>query len=378
MLETDSFVTGHVLVSAGEASGDRYCARLVDALRDRLPAGTRFFGCAGAEMQASGVEPVVDASRLAVVGLVEVLRHIPRIYGDYRRMIRAAAERRPDFAVLTDSPDFHLRLAPHLKRLGIPVVYLVAPQIWAWREGRIGTLRRNVSQLHCIFPFEEPYFRDRGVEATYIGHPLSRLVRPTMSALEFRQEHQLTDARPIVAFCPGSRTGEAARHLPLLEATAQLLPPEQYQIVAAVPAKLPFPENPRWRVIRNQTWNVLANADVGLVASGTITVEAALLGLPMVSFYKVSSLSWTLGRRFVRAPYLTMVNIIAGREIVPEFMQDRATPEKLAGALTGLLSDADARRAMQANLSQVAGSLATPHDPLAYSADLISKGIIKN
>src|SRR5688572_10734113 len=159
-----------ILVSAGEASGEQYAAPLVGLLSARMP-GTQFFGCAGPRMRQAGVRPIVDASRLSVVGLVEVIRHIPRIYFEFRKLVRAAELEKPDLAILTDSPDFHLRLAGRLKKLGIPIVYLVAPQVWAWRKGRISTLRRNVDELLCIFPFEEKFFRDNQVRAEYIGHP---------------------------------------------------------------------------------------------------------------------------------------------------------------------------------------------------------------
>ncbi|MCC7152984.1 MAG: lipid-A-disaccharide synthase [Bryobacterales bacterium] len=364
------------LVSAGEASGDRYCAGLTQHLRSRLGEG-EFFGCAGREMQAAGVRPVVDASSLAVVGISEVVVHIPRIYGEYRKMIAAARGFKPDVAILTDSPDFHLRLAPHLRQMGIPVVYLVAPQVWAWREGRIGTLRRNVTELHCIFPFEEQYFRDRGVTATYIGHPLSRLVRAHDSKAGFLHKHRLSESKPLVVVCPGSRRGEMARHRRLLEQTAAALHRSGCEVVAAVPPGSDFPASPYWQVASGDTWSALAHADAGLLASGTVTVEAALLGLPFVSFYQVSPLSWTLGRRLVRAPFLTMVNLVAGEKVVEEWIQEEATPERLSSGVLRLLDDQPARARVKQGLERVAGQLRTPHDPLDYSARLIVERIMR-
>ena len=364
-------------MSAGEASGDRYCAGLVERLKARLSGG-EFFGCAGHEMQAVGVRPVVDAASLAVVGLFEVLHHIPRIYGEYRKMILAAEQLRPDFAVLTDSPDFHLRLAPHLRRLGIPVVYLVAPQVWAWREGRIGTLRRNVNQLHCIFPFEEKYFRDRGVTATYIGHPLSRLIKAGTSKLEFLQKHGMDGNRPIVVLCPGSRRGEMDRHRPLLEQTARMIrAAKDCDVVAAVPPGSNFAPSDHWRVIAGETWDVLAHADAGVLASGTVTVEAALSGLPFVSFYRVSPVSWALGRRLVKAPFLTMVNLIAGERVVEEWIQGEATAQRLSSGVLRLIDDPTVRSLVREGLDRVAGSLRTHHDPLDYSAQLITDKIMR-
>lgn len=329
-------------------------------------------------MQAAGVRPVVDAASLAVVGLLEVVRHIPRIYGEYRKMIAAAERARPDFAVLTDSPDFHLRLAPHFHRLGIPVVYLVAPQVWAWREGRIGALRRNVDELHCIFPFEEKYFRDRGVTATYIGHPLSRLIKAGTSKREFLQKHGLDGAKPIIVLCPGSRRGEMARHRPLLEQTARMIHElKDCQVVAAVPAGSEFAADRGWKVIAGETWDVLAHADAGILASGTVTVEAALSGLPFISYYQVSPVSWRMGRRLVKAPFLTMINLIAGERVVEEWMQEEATAERLSQGALRLIDDPKARAKVAAGLQGVADSLRTQHDPLDYSAQLIAERIIR-
>ena len=225
-----------ILISAGEDSGDLYAAHLVEALRKRLPEA-EFFGCAGPRMQRAGVRVVVDASRLAVVGLVEVLTHVPRIYGEYRKIVTAARRERPQLAILTDSPDFHLRLARRLRRLGVPVVCLVAPQVWAWRKRRIRTLRRFVNQLLCIFPFEEEFFRRHGIAAVYIGHPLSRIVRPSVSREQFFRKHRLPPERPLIVLLPGSRAGEIGRHLPLLADAVNSLNREQAaSFVLAAPA----------------------------------------------------------------------------------------------------------------------------------------------
>ncbi|MEO7145267.1 MAG: lipid-A-disaccharide synthase, partial [Bryobacteraceae bacterium] len=293
-----------VLISAGEASGDLYAARLAVALKTRFP-GAEFFGCAGPRMRQAGVEPTVDAARLAVVGLVEVVLHIPRIYGEYRRLCRAIEAKRPDAAILTDSPDFHLRIARFIKRLPgppIPVVYLVAPQAWAWRKGRLPKMRRVIDRLLCIFPFEEDFFRRHGIAATYIGHPLSRLVRASTTRPEFFARHGLPLGQPLIALLPGSRQGEAARHLPaVLDAVERI----QSAIPASFILALPLGSNARQRlsasfserirrssikVIEGETWDILAHSDLALAASGTVTIEAALLGTPMVTFYKVMAL----------------------------------------------------------------------------------------
>lgn len=365
-----------ILVSAGEASGDLYASELVKAIAAIRP-GTAFFGCAGPKMIAAGVDPVIHSSSLAVVGLVEVVRHIPGIYREFRKLIHAARERRPQLAILTDSPDFNLRLAKKLKRLGIPVLYLVAPQVWAWREGRVRQIRRDVDHLLCIFPFEEPWFRERGVRTTCIGHPLVRAIRTRWTRAEFFSRHKLDPARPLVVLLPGSRLGEVARHLPIVaDAAARLAPAAQ--VILAAPASFTtragaafFRERiPGWsiQVIEGETSDALAHADVALAASGTVTVEAALLGTPMVTFYRVTPLSWFLGRRLVRVPFLTMVNLIAGRRLVPELMQDEATGERLAAEAAVLLSDAKAREEMKRGLAEVREMLAAPEHPMERAA----------
>lgn len=367
-----------ILVSAGEASGDRYAAGLVERLRERLPEA-EFFGCAGPQMRAAGVRAVVDASELAVVGLVEVVTHIPRIYGLYRRLWRAARQERPELAILTDSPDFHLPLARRLKRLGVPVVYLVAPQVWAWRRGRLRTLRRTVERLLCIFPFEEAFFRRHGVRAHYIGHPLAGCVRASGTREELLGRCGLDAAKPLVALLPGSRRGEARRHLPaLLEAAARIQERVPAGFVLALPgggfAGLEDFREPMARasiqLVEGATWEVLAHADLALAASGTVTIEAALLGTPMVTFYRVSGLSWWLGKCLVRVPFYSMVNLVAGRAIVPELMQNEFYGERLAAEAVRVLEDGPGRERMRAELKAVAEALSGGEDPFRLAAEI--------
>ena len=211
-----------ILISAGEASGDYYAALLLDELRRRWPE-TDFFGCAGAHLRAAGLRPVIRAEDLAVVGIVEVIGHLPRIWRRFRELLAAAKRGKPDLAILTDAPDFHFRVAKKLKKLGIPVVYLVAPQVWAWREGRVKTMRRIIDQLLCIFPFEEAFFRARNVPVAYIGHPLAGRVRPALSREEFFRKHNLPLSRQLVTVLPGSRPSEVLRHIPPLVCAAELL-----------------------------------------------------------------------------------------------------------------------------------------------------------
>jgi lipid-A-disaccharide synthase len=359
-----------ILISAGEASGDLYAASLARKLKQAWPDAD-FYGCTGPRMREAGVRTVVDAASLAVVGLVEVVAHIPRIYGEYRKLLAAAREDRPDLAILTDSPDFHLRLAAKLKAAGIPIVYLVAPQVWAWRQGRLKQMRRVIDQLLCIFPFEETFFKNNNIPVTYIGHPLSPVVKPSLPRPEFFKKHRLPPDRPLFVVLPGSRRGEAARHLgTLLEAVGNL-----YQIQAStflLPASATtgaafFKERigrAPIQVIEGETWDAIGHADVALAASGTVTVEAALLGTPMVTFYKVLPLSWLLGRRFVKAPFLSMVNLVAERKIVPELMQNEFTAERLTVEARRILTDDGVRRQMKQDLAEVAARLSIGSDPM--------------
>jgi lipid-A-disaccharide synthase len=375
------------LVSAGEASGDMYAAALVAHLRRQLPEAT-FYGCAGPRLQAEGVKPVIDAASLSVVGLAEVVVHLPRIYGQYRKLLRYAREHKPDAAILTDNPDFHLRLARHLKRLGVPVFYLVAPQVWAWRQGRVKTIRRLVDKLFCLFPFEEAWFCERGVSAVYIGHPLAAMVHTTCSAAGFRGRHRLPADGLLLTLLPGSRPGEALRHMPVLLAAVDLLKQRwpAASFVLATPkgfAQQGVFKNFQERiavlsiqVIENETWDAIGHASLALAASGTVTMEAAVLGTPMVTFYKVTALSWLAGRRLVKVPYLSMVNLIAGRLVVPELIQDDMTAGKLADAAEQLLASDERMARMRADLAAVRASLllgGSAGDPLSYAAAEIIK-----
>lgn len=367
----------HILVSAGEASGDLYAALLVDELR-RIWPDAHYFGCTGPRMRSAGVETVVDASSLAVVGLAEVVSHIPRIYREYRKLAAAAREARPELAILTDSPDFHLRLAAKLRRQGIPVVYLVAPQVWAWRKGRLPGMRRTLSHVLCIFPFEEEFFRRNGVAATYIGHPLAGLAKPRLSRAEFFKKHRLPPGRPLISVLPGSRRGESARHLPpLLDAVERLYRDQAASFILPASATASagfFRERiggAPIQVIDGENWDSIAHADLVLAASGTVTVEAALLGTPMVTFYKVTAPSWLMGRMLVRVPFYSMVNLIAGRAIVPELMQSQMTGARLAAEARRLLDDHAARAQMRADLAEVAARLSGPGRPMLRASAII-------
>lgn len=389
----------HIFISAGEASGDLYASRLVETIRARHP-DAQFFGCAGPRMQTAGVRAIVDSRSLNVVGIVEVVSHLPRIWREFRKLIGSARSERPDLAVLTDSPDFHLPLAKRLQRHGIPVVYLIAPQAWAWRAGRVRTMRRAISRLLCIFPFELEFFEKHGVTTTYIGHPLTALLCGPESGFVFssprqppaeprpegavQEEPGFVFSRPggrILALLPGSRPGEVARHLPILiHAVAAIRQKHSITPVLALPPGFVLSPTLRERIDAasiqfsiGHTWDVLAQSELALAASGTVTIEAALLGIPMVTFYRVNALSWILGRRLVRAPFLTMVNLVAGRQIVPELIQHEMTAERIAAEACLLLEDSSRRAAMRAGLAEVSERLKTGRDPMEVAADDIER-----
>ncbi len=331
-------------------------------------------------MQRAGVRAVVDAASISVVGLVEVITHIPRIWREYRKLFRAATEQRPDIAILTDSPDFHLRLARRLKKLQIPVIWLIAPQVWAWRKGRLPMMRRTIDQLLCIFPFEPEFFVSNGMDAGYLGPPLTRLVQPSASRAELRRRYGIPDEVPVIALLPGSRKGEVARHLPiLLEAAGRIsnagLKPAP-KFILAVPPGLSLTERISGSSIQlqeGQPWDVLACSDLALAASGTVTIEASLLGTPMVTFYRVNNLSWYIGRRLVKVPFFSMVNLVAGRRIVPELIQNEMTAARLAEETLRLLGDEIARQEMRRELALVVQKLSGPDDPMEVAASVVEK-----
>jgi lipid-A-disaccharide synthase len=364
-----------VLISAGEASGDYYAALLLTELRKRWP-GTDFFGCAGPHLREAGLRAIIRVEDLAVVGIVEVIGHLPRIWRRFRDLVGAARREKPDLAILTDAPDFHFRVAKKLKQKGIAVVYLVAPQVWAWREGRVRTMRRIIDRLLCIFPFEERFFRDRGVPVTYIGHPLAGRIRPTLSREEFFRKHNLPLDRPLVVVLPGSRPSEVLRHIPPLVRAADLLSMGR-QLSFILPASphcgaaffdLPLAGS-AIRAIEGQSWDALAHCDLAIAASGTVTVEAALLGAPMVTFYKVTPLTYAIAKPLVKVPFYSMVNLIAGRRVVPELIQGDMTGERIAAEAAPLLDGGADRAKMKEELAEVAARLAGTEDAISKAAD---------
>ena len=370
-----------IFISAGEASGDLYASRLVEVLKARHP-DAEFFGCAGPRMQAAGVRPIVDQRSLAVVGIIEVIPHIPRILGELKKLVRVCAAEPPDVAILTDSPSFHLPLARKLKRQGVSIVYLVAPQAWAWKEGRVKTMRATLSRLLCIFPFEEAFFRKHDVPTTYIGHPLSRLAKPKLTRAQFCSKLGIPEVSRIVALLPGSRHGELARHMPiLLDAARRIRERVPATFVLPLPAGFGLENTRFWepvqaesiKVVEGHTWDALAQAELALAASGTVTIEGAMLGAPMVTFYRVNALSWYLQRWRVQTPFLTMVNLVGGRQVVPELIQDQMTADRIASEALRLLEEPEVMQTMRTGLAEVATMLRSDRDPMETAADWVEK-----
>ena len=354
-----------------------YASLLVEELK-RVWPDADFFGSTGPRMRSAGVRTVVDSASLAVVGIAEVVAHLPRIYKEFKRLLAYAASARPDFAILTDSPDFHLRVAKHLKLAGIPVIYLVAPQVWAWRKRRLPLMKRVIDRLLCIFPFEEGFFTGHGIPAVYIGHPLAGLVKPTMNREDFFRKHRLAAGRPLISVLPGSRKGEAARHLPVLSEAVDRIGRNrgvQFLLPASVTTGAQFfreklGDSPI-QVIQGENWDTLAHSDLALAASGTVTIEAALLGTPMVTYYRVSAATWLIGRPLVQVPFYSMVNLVAGRRVVPELIQKDLTAEALACQAARLLDDPGAQAQMKKDLGEVAAKLASARKPMEMAAGVI-------
>src|SRR5213082_1069843 len=335
-----------LLLSAGEASGDMYAARLATALKQRLDV--EIFGMGGPHMRAAGVEIITDYAEVSVVGITEVLKRLPSLFGAMRRHVNEAARRRPPLAILTDFPGFHLRLARKLRPKGIRNVYYICPQFWAWRPWRVNLVRRRFAEALCIFPFEEKFYADAGVPVTFIGHPLVGNVQATLTREFFCRKYGLQESERIITVLPGSRQGEISHHLPVLvEGLCEIrerIPGPPQIVVAAAPgldaARLQksFPADWGARFIPNDTYNALGAADLAIVSSGTATVETALLGKPMIVVYRLSPLTARLAKPLVRTKFLSMVNLIAGRAVVPELIQQEFTPQRVATEAGNLLS----------------------------------------
>src|SRR3984957_5197064 len=311
-----------------------------------LQTSLELFGVGGERMRAVGCDTVVDAKDLSVVGITEILSHLPKIYGLYRRLIKEADRRRPDLAVVIDSPAFNWRVARQMKKRGIPVVYYVVPQFWAWRQGRVRLLREYIDKALVIFPFEEKFYRDRGVDATFIGHPLADLPQPAITRDDYAAHFHLNPAKHWITLMPGSRRKEVIMNLPtILEAAAQLGPDYEFLLPVAPTLDRSLIERLIGRnkiTLVPESLPALRHSRAGVIASGTATVEAAMMRTPFVMVYRVSPLTYMLGKPRVKVPYFAMVNLIAGEKIVPELVQDDFTAANVVTQLREILPDGPA------------------------------------
>ena len=356
-----------ILLSAGEASGDMYAASLASELKKR--ADVAIFGMGGAQMRAAGVATTTDYSEVAVLGITEILKHLPQLRRAMRNLVGEALSRKPALAILTDFPGFHLRLARKLKPLGVRNVYYICPQFWAWRPWRANLVRRRFALALCIFPFEEKFFADAEVPVKFIGHPLVGQVRAAISRQEFAGKHGLRESYKTIAILPGSRPGEIKRHLPtLVESCGELerQHPGQYNFVLALAAETNLGEVrtmmrplPSLTIVQGDTYSALASADAAIICSGTATVEAALLDVPMVVVYKVSKLTALLAKPLIRTKFFGMVNLIAEKEVAPELIQEKFTPRNVAREVRNLLEPSRVAQA-HAELAEVRRRLGPP------------------
>jgi lipid-A-disaccharide synthase len=438
-----------ILISAGEASGEMYGAQLMKALRtDSIHVGTgvparpaegssatakpplnpdriEFFGVGGDKMRAAGCDIVVDSKNLAVVGITEILSHLPKIWGLFHKLIAEADRRKPDVAIVIDSPAFNWRVARQMHKRGIPVVYYVCPQFWAWRQGRVRLLRKYVDKALVIFPFEEQFYRDRGVDAEFVGHPLAELSKPSITRDQYAAENGLAASKPWITLMPGSRVKEVRMNLPGMIESARLLGPE-YEFLLPVAPTLDenhiehlvnlslatdesevnsigkgtaFSRAENLRVPTDGTTEsralpasapgqnscgihlvpdalpALAHSRAGIIASGTATVEAALMDLPFVMVYRVTPLTYLLGRSTVKVRYFAMVNLIAGEQVVPELVQADFTPEKVTAEIRKIIPESEARKKMLEGLKDVRLRLEGDQESHIRAADRAARAI---
>ena len=360
-----------IMIVAGEASGDMHGARLIAALKEQAP-GAQICGIGGPELTRQGVEILYDASRLAVVGIVEVISHFRFIREAMRALEKRLREQPPDLLILIDYPDFNLILAKKAKRLGIPVFYYISPQVWAWRSGRVKTIKKLVDRMGVILPFEQEFYRKFGMNVDFVGHPLMDAVQPTRSREDFLHSLGIAPESTVIGILPGSRKREIAGMLPVFLAAAKRMQEQMTpKPVFVLPLAPTLSEEDllangladagvEVRVVRENRYDLMGACSAVMAASGTVSLELAILNVPMVISYRVSPLTYFLGRRLIKVQYASLVNLVADREVVEELLQDEAVPEKIAQATMRLIENQAERTRMLAGLAEVRERLGGP------------------
>ncbi|MFA6078725.1 MAG: lipid-A-disaccharide synthase [Candidatus Omnitrophota bacterium] len=362
-------MTKKILIVAGEPSGDLHASNLVKDLK-RLYPDIRFFGLGGSMSKEAGVDVIYDIAALALIGLVEVLRNIFTVGRVFKKVLSAVDTERPDLAILVDYPGFNLRLAKELKKRSIPVVYYISPQVWAWGMDRVKSIKKCVDKVICLFKFEEAFYKTYGIDAEFIGHPLLDTVKVTAGRGETLEKHSLNEDKLTVAILPGSRTNEVRSLLPAMLGAAMItnlkLPETQFIVVkhpdlpSGLYRKMLRYSSINIRLSDGDAYNVLGASDFAFVASGTATLETAIIGTPLAITYKVNLLTYLVYKMVSKTRFIGIVNIIAGREIVPELLQFRATAKNLAEAALNILTSEENRSSTIEELKQVRNSLGSP------------------
>jgi lipid-A-disaccharide synthase len=357
-----------VMIVAGEASGDHHGAAVAQALRNQ-DASVEIFGIGGVRMREVGVQTLVDAAEMAVVGLVEVLAHFPTIYRAFSVMAGILKSHPPDLLILIDYPDFNLRLAKVARANGVKVLYYISPQIWAWRAGRVHTIGRRVDRMAVVFPFEVPFYEQAGVPVTFVGHPLLESVVATTDRAALHKEFGLDAARPVVGLFPGSRRSEVRGLFPTILATAQLLQKRHpnIQFILPLASSLTRADLDPYlteagiavTIVEGRPHAVMQVCDAIVTVSGTVTLEIALIGTPMVIVYKVSPLTYFVGKRLIQVDHVGLCNIVAGERVVPELIQHDAEPGRIAAELERFLFDPVAADAVRSKLTLIRAKLGT-------------------
>jgi len=355
-----------IMLIAGEASGDLHGAKLVKEIKQENPLCS-FIGIGGTQLAAAGMEIIVNSDQLAVVGLSEVLAHLSVILGALKKVKQAMLQQRPELVILIDFPDFNFRVAKAAKKLGIKVLYYISPQLWAWRSGRVKTIKRYVDHMAVVFPFEVSLYQNKHVPVTFVGHPLANSVKSSLSNFEARQTFKLSPNQPCVALIPGSRKAEIHRLLPVMLAAAKLLKRQHPDLQFILPIAPSIPETMlesylshldfEIKVVKQRIYDVMQACNAAITASGTVTLEAALMELPIVVIYKVSWLSYQLAKLLINIPYISLTNIVAEQRVVPELIQAAANPKTIADEINKILQDENYTATIKTELTKIKNKL---------------------